>query len=222
MDDMSDNPWRVIPLEDYEAHMGSPLVAQLSVLSDLFAEAVAVTAPESVAILGVAGGNGLERLDASRTRRICGIDINAAYLETTRRRFDSLAGLELYQEDLASATVSLGPFDMVHAALIFEHAGLGLCLENAVRMTKAGGYLSVVLQLPATNSESEISPSPVASMGRLRANFSLIAPDRLREILSSCSFNELYKQRRSLPGGKAFWMGIFRRENGEIGVAGSV
>lgn len=192
--------------------MASPSVGQLSVLSDLFAEALSFADPASVAILGVAGGNGLEKIDSLRTGRICGIDINADYLEATRSRFASLAGLELYQEDLASAAVSYGPFDLVHAALIFEHAGLGLCLENAVRMTRVGGSLSVVLQLPVADAESEISPSAIVSIHLLKSSFRLIEPDRLRERLSSFSFRELREWRRPLSGGRAFWMGTFRRE----------
>ena len=57
------NPWLSVPLADYEAHMRSPAVQQLDALSDLFAEALAFCNPASVAILGIAGGNGLERID---------------------------------------------------------------------------------------------------------------------------------------------------------------
>lgn len=207
-----DSPWTAIPLEDYEAHMASPSVGQLALLSDLFAEALTFATPESVAILGVAGGNGLERIDGSHTTRIYGIDLNPAYLKAARRRFASLSGLELVQEDLAATAVSHEPFDLVHAALIFEHAGLELCLENATRMTRVGGSLSIVLQLAAAQTESEISPSLVASIQLLKSSFRLIEPDRLRERLSQVQFKELRQWRRPLPGGKAFWMGIFRRE----------
>jgi hypothetical protein len=49
------NPWLSLPLEDYEGHMNSPEVWQLGVLCDLFAEALAICRPASIAILGVAG-----------------------------------------------------------------------------------------------------------------------------------------------------------------------
>ena len=54
------NPWLTLPLDDYEGHMGSADVNQLAPLADLFGEALAHLRPRSVAVLGVAGGNGLE------------------------------------------------------------------------------------------------------------------------------------------------------------------
>jgi len=47
------NPWLSIPLQDYEGHMGSAGVQQLSVLSELFKRALDYCLPESVAVLGV-------------------------------------------------------------------------------------------------------------------------------------------------------------------------
>jgi hypothetical protein len=66
--------------------MKSAEVQQLEVLSDLFADAVGFCRPDSVAILGVAGGNGLDRVDANITKRVVGLDINPSYLEAVRRR----------------------------------------------------------------------------------------------------------------------------------------
>ena len=57
------NPWLFMPHADYEGHMRSPAVQQLDALSDLFAEALAFCNPASVAIMGIVGSNGLERVD---------------------------------------------------------------------------------------------------------------------------------------------------------------
>jgi hypothetical protein len=57
------NPWLDVPLADYEGHMSVPELQQLGALSDLFADALAFGRSTSVAILGVAGGNGLDRID---------------------------------------------------------------------------------------------------------------------------------------------------------------
>ena len=62
LDTMSD-PWLSIPLADYEGHMGADNVQQLSALSGLFKRALDVCLPDSVAILGIAGGNGLEHVN---------------------------------------------------------------------------------------------------------------------------------------------------------------
>ena len=78
------NPWNTIPLDDYEAHMNSPGVCQLAPLSDLFHNALAIRSPQSIAILGVAGGNGLEHVDSGLTKRVVGIDLNSLYLNAVR------------------------------------------------------------------------------------------------------------------------------------------
>ena len=78
------NPWLALPLEDYEGHMGSAAVNQLVPLADLFGEALARLRPRSVAVLGVAGGNGLEHVDGTLTTRVVAVDVNQAYLDATR------------------------------------------------------------------------------------------------------------------------------------------
>ena len=53
--------------------------------------------------------------------------------------------------------------------LIFEHAGLDQCLENAIALVAPGGTLSVVLQLPSTTAPAawifwNVSRNPQASI----------------------------------------------------------
>ena len=64
------SPWLFLPLEDYEGHIASPGVQPLSVLAELFKRALDYCLPESVAVLGVAGGNGLEQVDYTATERV--------------------------------------------------------------------------------------------------------------------------------------------------------
>jgi hypothetical protein len=157
------SPWHLVPLADYEGHMQSAEVAQLPVLSDLFAEALAATHPESVAILGIAGGNGLERIDPAVTKRIVGIDVVQEYLDAIPARYPHLPGLELHHADLSAFALDIPPVDLVHAALIFEHAGVGHCLDNAAKLVKHGGTLAAVLQLPSETA-SGVGFSPFASL----------------------------------------------------------
>jgi hypothetical protein len=60
-----DNPWLKVPLADYESHMNSAGVEQSAALSELFAGALARCQPESVAVIGIAGGDGLDHIDAA-------------------------------------------------------------------------------------------------------------------------------------------------------------
>ena len=203
-------PWLEIPLSDYEEHMASAEVGQLQVLSDLFAEAIHRKPPASVALLGIAGGNGLDRIDPEKTSRIVGIDINPLYLDAVRSRYPHLPGLELHCIDLGEDTLDLEPVDLVHAALIFEHAGLGRCLDNALSLLADEGMCSVVLQLPC-DSRQNVGLSGIASIQRLAADFSLIDPSQLRASLEEHGFRLVHETRASLPEGKALWMGNFAR-----------
>src|SRR5512146_1962679 len=147
-------PWLSVPLAEYEQHMNSVEVRQLAVLSELFAEAIARCRPSSIAVLGIAGGNGLEQIDSSVTTRIVGLDMNPQYIETVRQRHSHLPGLDLRCVNLSEQRIVLEPVQLVHAALIFEHAGVECCLENALALTATGGNLSVVLQLPAESGKA--------------------------------------------------------------------
>lgn len=191
--------------------MCSPEVRQSGVLSDLFAEAIALRQPVSVAILGVAGGNGLERINGKITRRVVGLDVNQLYLDAVRQRYSSLLNLDLHCVDLATQTISIEPVQLVHAALIFEHAGMNRAFENALSLVAAGGALSVVLQLPG-QAGMEVGKGGFASIQKLASHFSLIDPASLRSRLEGYAFRLVHEACCPLPTAKRFWMGIFLRQ----------
>jgi hypothetical protein len=165
------NPWLHISLADYEGHMGSAGVGQLDVLSELFGVALELCHPASVAVLGVAGGNGLDRVDNNVTHRVVGLDVNPFYLDEVRRRYGEKCNLDLHCVDLAEQRVELEPVQLVHAGLVFEHAGVDRCLENAVSLVTAGGAISVVIQLPS-EVEHGVGSSKLPSMQKLKPYFS--------------------------------------------------
>jgi SAM-dependent methyltransferase len=204
------NPWLSIPLQDYEGHMGSAGVRQLTVLAELFKSALDRCRPESVAVLGVAGGNGLEQIDCAATKKIVGVDINQRYLDEVQRRFSTLFGLELHCRDLAEPGFSLAPVMLVHAALIFEHVGLGLALENALSLVAPGGRFSVVLQLPS-EEEQGVAFTSYTSMQTLKQDFVLIDIGEFQRLLEQKGFHLVDQENRSLPAGKALWLGVFAK-----------
>ena len=205
------NPWLSVPLADYEGHMRSAEVQQLDALSELFAEALECCHPASIAVLGIAGGNGLEHVDGALTRRVVGLDVNPLYLEEVGKRYSANLPLELHCADLAEPLFELEPVHLVHAALVLEHAGVGHCLENALTLVAPGGALSVILQLPS-ESEHGVGVSPFPSMQKLKSHFSLVDPAWLRATLARRGFGLLKEARRSLPAGKGLWMCVFRRQ----------
>ena len=205
--------WLSIPLEDYEGHMGSAAVRQLTILADLFKCALDQCRPESVAVLGVAGGNGLEHIDSAFTKKVVGVDINQRYLDEAQKRFGALSGLELHCRDLrhlCEQEFSLAPVTLVHAALIFEHVGLGLALDNALSFVAPGGRFSAVLQLPSVE-ESGVASTMYASMQVLRQDFVLIEIVEFQRLLEQKGFRLVEQEERSLPAGKALWLGVFAK-----------
>lgn len=190
--------------------MNSLEVQQLGVLSDLFAEAITLRPSSSIAVLGVAGGNGLDRIDCKITSRVVGLDVNPHYLDAVRRRYSHLHGLELHCIDLAEQAINIEPVQLVHAALVFEHAGVSRALENAISLVAASGALSVVLQLPSKVSQ-EVGRSGFPSLQKLASHLSLIDPVSICASLKERGFPLIHETRRTLPASKAFWMGIFLR-----------
>jgi hypothetical protein len=204
------NPWLSIPLADYEGHMASPVVRQLQPLAEVFGRLLRQYRPESVAVLGIAGGNGLEHVDSGVTTRVVGIDIHPGYLEEVSRRFGGLAGLELHCADLAAATLDLTPVALVHTALIFEHTGLGQAVENAVSLVGSGGWLSVVLQLPSPE-QPPVGSTEHPSMQALRSGFALVDLPEFRRRVEQKGFRLVEEAQYAVASGKALWLGVFSR-----------
>ncbi|HVW10753.1 MAG TPA: class I SAM-dependent methyltransferase [Bryobacteraceae bacterium] len=190
--------------------MGPEGAAQLSALSELFRCAVATCLPQSVAVLGVAGGNGLENIEHTGVKRVVGIDINPRYLQRVEQRFGGMAGLELHCADISRCAPGLEAVDLVHAALIFEHTGMEPALGNALSLVAPGGSFSVVLQLPASG-ESAVAKTSFASMQRLAPHFVFIDTGRFRGVMEDSGFVLAAEQTRTVNGGKSLWLGIFGR-----------
>jgi SAM-dependent methyltransferase len=202
------NPWLSIPLQDYEAHMGPDNAKQLSALSDLFKRALDICVPDSVAVLGIAGGNGLEHVNPAIIKRVVGFDINARYLDDVRRRFGTYPNLELHCVDLSEGELRVPPVALVHAALFFEHTGLGRALHNALSLVTPGGRLSVVLQLPE-HKQQHVTATPYPSMQALAQSFSPVDVSHFHGLLEEQGFRLLKEELRPLPTGKTLWLGIF-------------
>ena len=63
------NPWQKINLSDYENHMSLESVYQLQVLNQMMQAQFTDYDIETIMILGVAGGNGLEHIDKNKIKK---------------------------------------------------------------------------------------------------------------------------------------------------------
>lgn len=203
------NPWLSIPLADYEGHMGLPSIAQAQLLSDLLAEALAECRPESVAVLGCAGGNGLDRIDPQTTRRVVGVDLNPEYLRTAHARFhDRFPGLELHAGDVQNCSFGFDPVDLVFAALLFEYVDPNETLARIREMLSPEGRLATVVQL-AGEQIPEVSPSPFTRLGELQPIMRLVPPESLHDHARANGYRRIDTRRVEAGGGKQFQVQTF-------------
>ena len=118
------NPWEEISLTDYENHMKLDSVMQLQAMNEMMKNQFHAYPVSSVAVFGVAGGNGLEYIQKDKFKKVYGIDINSDYLKEVNKRYSELDEiLECLCIDLINETDKLPKADMVVANLLIEYFG---------------------------------------------------------------------------------------------------
>ncbi len=210
------NPWLDLPLAEYEGHMAHPDVAQSPLLADVFAQHLNLSRPQSVAVIGCAGGNGFERIDWTTTRRVVGVDLNGRYLEQVRRRFQTDVArpyriserLQLIEGDIQTNAVEFDPVDLVYAALVFEYVDVAATLARLRRFLNPGGALVTVVQLPSTELPP-VSPSPYRSLLALESVMKQVDPEHLRAIAAHHGLHQLSCSTRETGRGKQFQVQTF-------------
>jgi SAM-dependent methyltransferase len=204
------NPWIDIPLADYEAHMDLPHVGQTRMLSDLFAEALGRCRPRSVALLGCAGGNGLERIQAGSVLRVVGVDLNPAFIEEARRRFSAqLPGLELFAGDVQTEAFAFEPVELVFAGLLFEYVDVAVALKRVAAMLTPGGRLVAVVQMPSETAA--VTPSPYTCLKSLAPILEHVDPGELARLAAIYGLREMEMQWVEAGSGKTFCVQVFER-----------
>jgi SAM-dependent methyltransferase len=204
------NPWLEIPLEDYEGHMSFPSIGQARMLADEFERLIVQQSPASVAIIGCAGGNGLERIDGGKGQRVVAVDINPAYLEAaSRRHAPRLRGLEICCADVQTDALRFDPVEFIYAALIFEYVDPAAALAMLRRHCVPGGSLAVLLQLPNPGQQA-VSPSPYHRLSVLSPLLRLVEPAVLRRTAAAAGFAAEDSRSIGLRSGKCFELQMFR------------
>jgi hypothetical protein len=213
------NPWLSIPAADYEGHMGTGGADQLAPLAAAFGQVYDALRPSSLALLGCATGNGLEAVDATVTRRIVGVDVNAEYLAIARQRHARLgAALHLHCADLLTCQLSGAPFALIHAALIFEHVAPAALVARIAGWLSPAGTCSVVLQLSRGDRPvAAVSPTGFPSLEALSRSMRLVTPEELRSAFAPHGLTETRAWEVPLQGGKAFHVGLYGRRSAILG-----
>jgi len=192
--------------------MALPEVAQTQALSKLIASVLKEYTPESLAVIGCTTGNGFEHVDHTHTRRVVGVDINAAYLSVLKARFaDKIPRLELIEADITAPDFGIDPVAMVFAALVFEYVDVARALRSIARCLAQGGILVAVLQLPSSES-APVTATRYKSLENLAPIMNLVSPPEFYHMCTSLGLQQVKTDSIPLKRGKAFFVGFYRKD----------
>jgi hypothetical protein len=199
--------------EEYDAHMAHPHVMQTQALSRIMKEQFALVPEEArphatIAILGVANGNGLEHVIPCNIGQIIGVDINEAFLSACEGRYPELKDrMRLYVLDLSveaeKAAAILSSCDLMIANLLIEHVHRDRFEKVIKGMRRCGQILSCVIQINPDGVIVSHSGAEHAFMEivRVEEQESIPAVDTLTE---NSGYHKTGQKEYELPNGKRF------------------
>lgn len=183
------NPWTNIKVAEYEGHM--KFIKQYDLLNRIFKEQIAEHQGETIGILGIGCGNGLEYIEPKTL--IYGYDINNDFLNECRNRHYSLGkNLILNRIDLADKNIDIHPCDFLISNLVLEYIGL----YNFIRIVRKSNprYISIVTQM-TLDCEKVISDSPYSDSLKFVSSIREdIYPQELTNILDAIGFQLVNRQ----------------------------
>lgn len=194
------NAWEKIELEQYEKHMSLDSVYQLQTMNQIMKQQFNAYNVKSIMILGIAGGNGLEHIDASKIQKVYGVDINKSYLAECAKRFSSLTAiLETICVDLMSADLKLPYADLVVANLLIEY--IGYAHFQRVICSIKPKVVSCAIQV--NTDDSFVSDSPyLHAFDELETVHHQIDKEELTKTMKDINYHEVLCREYLLPNGK--------------------
>ncbi|TCL54467.1 hypothetical protein EDD76_12071 [Kineothrix alysoides] len=194
------NPWEEIDLTDYEKHMSLASVKQLQALNEMMKAQFYRYPVSDIMILGIAGGNGLEHIDAQKIHRVYGVDINKEYLTECLYRYPDLSDMfSPLCVDLLSDDITLPHCDLIVADLVIEYIGYDGFLH--VAETVEAPYISCIIQ--GNMDEGFVSDSPyLHSFDGIAKVHHEIEEDGLTAAMQSIGYGKIFGSEYLLPNGK--------------------
>jgi hypothetical protein len=166
-----------------------------------------------LAVLGTAGGNGLEFVEHTSVRRMVALDLNPDYLALCSRRYARrFSQFEPDLHDLSQGPPAITPVECIFAGLVLEYICVELFCSYLASLLTTGGSFTTLLQLPSLTLR-EVSPSPYASVARLESVFSFVHPESLHDSLSAHGFARILADRYDLNSGKSFYYASYQITN---------
>ena len=204
------NPWENIKLDDYENHMSLDSVYQLQILNQMMKEQLSAYDMESVMILGIAGGNGLEHIDTNKIKKVYGVDVNQSFLTECVKRYGDLEGtFEPIYADLSADDLWLPQSELLVANLLVEYIGYD-CFQKVVNLV-APGYVSCIIQI--NTGSSFVSDSPyLHAFDCLEEVHHQMEEKALERSMSEIGYQRCRGLEQELPNGKKFVRVDFAKE----------
>lgn len=204
------NPWEEIDLSDYENHMSLDSVKQLQTLNEMMKTQFSSYPADTVMIFGVAGGNGLEHIDAKKYRKVYGIDINEDFLSAVRKRYSNLGGiLDCRRIDIINEADRIPQAQFLIANLFIEYVGYDAFKRAVLR--SGADYVSCIIQIN-TDIGAWVSDSPyIHAFDGLDTVHHQMEEESLTKAMAEIGYDLSRKDERQLPNGKKFVMLDFKR-----------
>ena len=196
------NPWEKISLDDYEKHMSLDSVHQLQTMNLIMKKQFEAYPVETVMVLGVAGGNGLEHVRTDKYQEVYGIDINADYLHEIPGRYPQLLNvLHCLHLDLVNESERLPHAELVIANLLIEYIGYK-AFQKAIEQVSPK-IISCVIQIN-TDENQWVSDSPyLHAFDGLDEIHHQMEVDTLTDRMKEIGYSFILKEKKDLPNGKA-------------------
>jgi hypothetical protein len=206
-----ENVWLSIPLCDYEAHMALPNVAQSACLACELRALLSQYRPASIALLGCAGGNGLETVDPAVTTRVVAVDINPNFVAATRERFPGR--FQRFEPIVCDISADQPPpfesVDLVFAGLLLEYVPLPSAFAFFRAALVKHGVLAVVIQR-ASERLPAVSSSPYVSLQVVAPHMHLVEPDAVTGHAASFGLALSLTRHATMPNGKILTTQVYR------------
>lgn len=205
------NPWEEISLLDYEKHMSLDSVKQLQTLNEIMKRQFCAYPANTLMILGVAGGNGLEHINQNSFQKVYGVDVNGEYLRVVSDRYGLLGDiLECLQIDLLQEVDKLPKADLLLANLLIEYIGYH-AFQKAVKQVNPA-YVSCVIQINQEEAEW-VSDSPyIHAFDELDAVHHQLDQVGIKQAMTKIGYGQIYMESEPLPNGKALLRLDYRRK----------
>ena len=205
------NPWEEIDLHTYEKHMSLDSVQQLQAMNAVMKRQFEAYPVNSVIILGIAGGNGLEHIRTDKYNTVYGVDINCDYLQAVSERYANLSSvLKCLHIDLLSDADKLPKSQLLIANLLIEYIGYKAFQKAVLQVSPQ--FVSCVIQIN-TDETAWVSDSPyLHAFDGLDAVHHQMEESELSAVMMEIGYTNALRESVSLPNGKALVRIDYRKE----------